>query len=167
MKVKIVEKCVRVKGSKVKGEQFNAFGHACRNFYCKNAPKSPRLWRQWLQLSRLPLVAPFFIKLNAVNDQCDSKYSKNDAQGQGQILEEVTGEANAGNVLAQVAVNLGDKFVDHLFTDRHNNNLLFDADNKNSGDYVGSVGGNRINRGYTTFDKLSNNNDRVKRFMDS
>lgn len=128
---------------------FNAFAGVYGSAtYNQNETISPCQWQKGWLLSRLPLFTSFFVKPNTVNQQTYAHYNKDDAYRQGQFFEEVAGKTDGENVLAQVAVNLGDKFIDHIFADGHSNALLVNNEiGAIRGDYDQSVGGNRINRG--------------------
>src|SRR5580704_16716337 len=94
----------------------NAFAGVYQKSLCyKNASKSLRRCRQGLRLSRLPLFASFFVNMNAVKNRCYSKYSKNNTQGQGQVLEEVAGKTDGCNVFAQVTIDSCHKFINFFF----------------------------------------------------
>jgi|CXWL01.1.fsa_nt_gi hypothetical protein len=86
--------------------------------------RSLRRRQRWLQLSQLPLLTSFFKRPNAVDNQNQTKYSKDNSIGQWQIFEEVTGKTNAGNIFAQVTVDFCNKFINFLFVSVYGHKFL-------------------------------------------
>jgi len=133
---------------------FNAFEAFCQKSLCyKNETISLCQSRTGQPLLRVPLFVSFFIKPDTKQNQTYAKYTKDDAKEQGQIFEEIAGKSNSSNVFAQIAQYFSDKFINHVFTDSHKNNLLNNVENDEiRGDYDQSAGGNRGNNNkYNSF----------------
>jgi|GEM_PF-3754106 len=86
--------------------------------------KSQNQRKQRQEKLKVPLFVSFFSHdKNTIDQHAYAQYTKENSKWQGHVLEEKTGNADADDVFAQVAVNFGDEFLD-FFVDNNHEQLL-------------------------------------------